>query len=99
MDRLHRRGTHATRVREAPITRATQAGRDADNATKRALFDAFDLRIAYDKLRPTRFPISATLTEAVATMLRSRLAAAVVEGITPGEPTRLPRQRCGRITT
>jgi site-specific DNA recombinase len=44
--------------------------RGADNATKRALFDAFDLRVAYDKTSD-RLSISATLTEAVATMLRT----------------------------
>ena len=46
--------------------------RDADDATKRALFDAFDLRITYDKAND-RLSISATLTEAVATMLRTGL--------------------------
>ncbi len=44
----------------------------ADNATKRALFDAFDLRVAYDKASD-RLSISATLTEAVAKMLRDGL--------------------------
>jgi site-specific DNA recombinase len=42
--------------------------RDADDATKRALFDAFDLRVIYDKARD-RLSISATLTEAFASML------------------------------
>jgi hypothetical protein len=46
--------------------------RDADDATKRALFDAFDLRVVYDKASD-RLSISATLTEAVATMLRTGL--------------------------
>ena len=46
--------------------------RDADDATKRALFDAFDLRITYDKAND-RLSISATLTEAVAAMLRNGL--------------------------
>jgi hypothetical protein len=45
---------------------------DADNATKRALFDAFDLRVVYDKASD-RLSISATLTDAVAAMLRSGL--------------------------
>ncbi|MGD1058768.1 MAG: hypothetical protein ABR992_15295 [Solirubrobacteraceae bacterium] len=44
--------------------------RDADDATKRALFDAFDLRVVYDKTSD-RLSISATLTEAVASMLRT----------------------------
>jgi hypothetical protein len=44
--------------------------RDADDATKRALFDAFDLRVVYDKASD-RLSISATLTEAVAAMLRT----------------------------
>jgi hypothetical protein len=46
--------------------------RDADDATKRALFDAFDLRVVYDKASD-RLSISATLTEAVAAMLRNGL--------------------------
>ena len=46
--------------------------RDADDATKRALFDAFDPRVVYDKASD-RLSISATLTEAVATMLRTGL--------------------------
>ena len=46
--------------------------RDADDATKRALFDAFDLRVVYDKAS-NRLSISATLTEAVASMLRTGL--------------------------
>ena len=46
--------------------------RDADDATKRALFDAFDLRVVYDKASD-RLSISATLTEAVAKMLRDGL--------------------------
>jgi hypothetical protein len=46
--------------------------RDADDATKRALFDAFDLRVAYDKTND-RLSISVTLTEAVAAMLRNDL--------------------------
>jgi hypothetical protein len=46
--------------------------RDADKATKRALFDAFDLRVVYDKASD-RLSISATLTEAVAAMLRNGL--------------------------
>ena len=45
---------------------------DVDDATKRALFDAFDLRIVYDKASD-RLSISATLTEAVATILRTGL--------------------------
>jgi hypothetical protein len=44
--------------------------RDADDATKRALFDAFDLRVVYDNTGD-RLSISATLTEAVASMLRT----------------------------
>jgi hypothetical protein len=44
--------------------------RDADDSTKRALFDAFDLRVVYDKTSD-RLSISATLTEAVAYMLRT----------------------------
>jgi hypothetical protein len=46
--------------------------RNADEATKRALFDAFDLRVVYDKASD-RLSISATLTEAVAAMLRTGL--------------------------
>ncbi len=46
--------------------------RGADNATKRALFDAFDLRVIYNKASD-RLSISATLTEAVAKMLSSGL--------------------------
>lgn len=46
--------------------------RDADNATKRALFDAFDLRVVYDKAGD-RLSISATLTETVASMLHNGL--------------------------
>lgn len=46
--------------------------RDADGATKRALFDAFDLRVVFDK-DGDRLSISATLTEAVASMLRTGL--------------------------
>jgi hypothetical protein len=46
--------------------------RDADDATKRALFDAFDLRVVYDKASD-QLSISATLTEAVAAMLRNGL--------------------------
>jgi hypothetical protein len=42
--------------------------RNADNATRRALFDAFDLRVVYDKASD-QLSISATLTEAVASML------------------------------
>jgi hypothetical protein len=48
----------------------SQRLRDADDATKRALFDAFDLRVVYDKAND-RLSISATLTEAVAAMLRN----------------------------
>jgi hypothetical protein len=46
--------------------------RDADDATKRALFDASDLHVVHDKAshRPS---ISATLTEAVASMLHNGL--------------------------
>jgi hypothetical protein len=44
--------------------------RDAPNSTKRALFDAFDLRVVYDKA-DDRLSISAKLTETVATILRS----------------------------
>ncbi len=44
--------------------------RDADDATKRALFDAFDLGVVYDTTGD-RLSISATLTEAVASMLRT----------------------------
>jgi hypothetical protein len=39
---------------------------------QRALFDAFDLRTVYDKAGD-RLSISATLTEAVATLLRTGL--------------------------
>ena len=46
--------------------------READDATKRALFDAFDLRVLYDK-DGDRVSISATLTEAVASMLHNGL--------------------------
>ena len=61
--------------------------RYADDATKRALFDAFDLCIVYDKAND-QLSISATLTEAVAAMPRTSLA--VVLNVTPGvglEPT------------
>lgn len=44
--------------------------RDADDETKRALSDAFDLRVVYDKMAD-RLSISATLTEAVTSMLRA----------------------------
>jgi hypothetical protein len=37
----------------------TERLRDADDATKRALFDAFDLRVVYDKTSD-RLSISAT---------------------------------------
>ena len=47
--------------------------RNADDATKRALFDAFDLRVVYDKMGD-RLSISATPTEAVAAMLHTGLA-------------------------
>lgn len=50
----------------------TERLRGADNATKRALFDAFDLRVVYDKASDG-LSISATLTEAVAKMLRDGL--------------------------
>ena len=40
----------------------TERLRDADDATKRALFDAFDLRVVYDKASD-RLSISVTLTE------------------------------------
>jgi hypothetical protein len=52
--------------------------RDADNATKRTLYDAFDLRVVYDKASD-RLSISATLTEAVAATASSRRAI-----VTPG---------------
>jgi hypothetical protein len=51
---------------------------DANNTAKRALFDAFDLRVVYDKASD-RLSISATLTEAVATMLRTGLEAGLLE--------------------
>jgi hypothetical protein len=50
----------------------TERLRNADEATKRALFDAFNLRVVYDKASD-RLSISATLTEAVAAMLRTGL--------------------------
>jgi DNA invertase Pin-like site-specific DNA recombinase len=65
--------------------------RDADNTTKRALFDAFDLRVVYDKTSD-RLSISATLIETVASMLRNGLQPRVVAKNTPGvglEPTTL----------
>jgi site-specific DNA recombinase len=46
--------------------------RDADDATKRAVFDAFDLRVVYDKAAD-RLSNSATLTQAVAAMLHTGL--------------------------
>jgi site-specific DNA recombinase len=46
--------------------------RDADCTTKRALFDAFDLRVIYDKTSD-RLSIGATLTETVASMLHNGL--------------------------
>jgi hypothetical protein len=46
--------------------------READDATKRALFDAFDLRVVYDK-DGDRLSVSATLTETVASMLHNGL--------------------------
>jgi hypothetical protein len=52
--------------------------RGADNATKRALFDAFNLRVGYYKASD-RLSISATLTEAVAAMLRTSLEPACGE--------------------
>ena len=51
---------------------------DADNATKRALFDAFDLRVVYDKASD-RLSISATLTEAVAAMPRTGIEPRLLE--------------------
>jgi hypothetical protein len=45
---------------------------DADNATKRAMFDAFDLRVIYDRASDG-LSISATLTETVAAMLHDGL--------------------------
>ena len=56
---------------------------DADNATKRALFDAFDLRVIYDKASD-RLSVSATLTEAVATMLRDGLEPRLLQKILRG---------------
>jgi hypothetical protein len=56
----------------------TERLRDADDATKHALFDAFDLRVAYDKASD-RLSISAMLTEAVAAMLRIGLEAGLLE--------------------
>ena len=50
----------------------TERLRDADDSTKRALFDAFDLRVVYNKAND-RLSISATLTEAVAAMFRTGL--------------------------
>lgn len=44
----------------------------ADAPTKRAMFDAFDLRVVYDKAGD-RVSISATLTETVASMLHNGL--------------------------
>jgi hypothetical protein len=46
----------------------SEALHDADPATKRAFFDAFDLRGTYDKLEG-RLQISATITEALADLL------------------------------
>jgi hypothetical protein len=48
----------------------SEALRDADAATKRQVFDAFDLRCVYDKL-DGRVEISATITEAVADLLQA----------------------------
>jgi hypothetical protein len=69
--------TLATERTDAPLPCSVRcptspSGRDADDATKRALFDAFDLRVIFDKARD-RPSISATLTEAVAKMLRDGL--------------------------
>ena len=48
-----RRGTRARTPRPAAVLDKlpdlTERLRDADDATKRALFDAFDLRVVYDK--------------------------------------------------
>jgi site-specific DNA recombinase len=44
--------------------------READDATKRALFDALDFRVVFDKARD-RLSISASLARAVAPMLRT----------------------------
>jgi hypothetical protein len=53
------------------------------SATRRALFDAFDLRITYDKAgdRPS---ICATLTEAVASMLRGGLEPRLLKEVLRG---------------
>jgi hypothetical protein len=47
----------------------SRALREASQDTKRLVFDAFDLRVAYDKLE-RRIQISATVSEAVADMLQ-----------------------------
>lgn len=76
--RLHQRGRNASR--RCPTSPSRYAA--PDNATNRALLNAFDLRVIYDKAGD-RLWISATLSETVAAMLHS--AAAAVEGITPGD--------------
>ena len=75
---------------------------DADNATKRALFDAFDLRVVYDKASD-RLSISATLTEAVAAMPRTGIEPRLLRVFTPGvglEPTtsRLTAERVCQLS-
>ena len=61
--------------------------RDADAATKRVLFDAFDLRVVYDKAS-NQLSISATLTEAVASMLRDGLEPRLLQTILRGADSR-----------
>lgn len=73
----------------------TERLRGADNATKRALFDAFDLRVPYDKASD-RLSISATLTEAVAAMLRTGLEP--LSSTSLRGPARTLRQPCARTT-
>jgi hypothetical protein len=69
-DGSHERGDPAAVLDQVPDL--SERLRDADGATKRALFEAFDLRVVYDKA-DDRLSINATLTEAVAAMLRNGL--------------------------
>jgi hypothetical protein len=67
-----------------PLLRCYAAGLPRrDNATKRTLFDAFDLGVVYNKTSD-RLSISASLTEAVAAMLRTGLEAGLLERLLRG---------------
>jgi site-specific DNA recombinase len=78
----------ATLDRLPDLTEALQA---ADPDAKRQFFDAFDLRVVFDKL-DQRISISATVTEAVADMLQNPGGLALCGPEAPGvglEPTTL----------